>query len=133
MLAVVSISIFGCVQSHSGYIPIFSVPGVVHSVLLTSVLGHVQSHSRGGHVVCSSASVGTVSLCCVGHISSGRLSVDKTGHVRSEVYCDNLQHTIPASSPHLLGLLFVCVQSISVDSVPVQPKPLIPKLEELLP
>ena len=43
-----------------------------------------------------------------------------------------LQHTIPASSPHLLVLL-VCVQSISVDSVPVQPKCLIPRLKELLP
>ena len=46
--------------------------------------------------------------------------------------CDNLQHTIPASAPHLLVLL-VCVQSISVDSVPVQPKCLIPRLKELLP
>ena len=41
------------------------------------VLGHVQSHSRGGHVVCSSTSVGTVAHCgMVGEtISSGRLSV----------------------------------------------------------
>ena len=47
-------------------------------MLLSSVLGHVQSHSRGGHVVCSSASVGTVAHCgVVGHASSGLLSVAK--------------------------------------------------------
>ena len=64
-------------QSHSGYIPVVCVPRVGHSVLLTSVLGHVQSHSRGGHVVCSSASVGTVAHS-VGHVvSSDRLSVHK--------------------------------------------------------
>ena len=45
-------------------------------MLLTSVLGHVQSrsHSRGGHVVCSSASVGHCDV--VGFVvSSRRLSV----------------------------------------------------------
>ena len=59
--------------------PVFCVPGVGHSVLLISVLGHVQSHSRGGHIVCSSASMGTVVHCVmIGHVASfGRLSVDK--------------------------------------------------------
>ena len=71
-------SVLGHVQSHSGY-----VPGVGHSVLLTSVLGHVQSHSRGGHVVCSSASVGTVAhSVTVGHVvSSDRLSVHMHGNI----------------------------------------------------
>ena len=47
-------------------------------MLLTSVLGHVQSHSRGGHVVCSSVSVGTVAHCDVA-VSSGCLSVNVCG------------------------------------------------------
>ena len=47
-------------------------------MLLTSVLGHVQLHSRGGHVVCSSASVGTVAHCDVA-VSSGCMSVVMRG------------------------------------------------------
>ena len=69
MFAVVSI--FVCVV-----FSVLSVPGVGHSVL-SSVLGHVQSLSgHVGHVVCSSASVGTVSHCDVEHVSSGRLSIN---------------------------------------------------------
>ena len=70
MFAVVSIFVFVLFS-------VLSVPGVGHSVL-TSALGHVQSLSgHVEHVVCSSASVGTVSHCDVGHLSSGRLSIGK--------------------------------------------------------
>ena len=67
-----SVLVLGHVQSQSGY-----VSGVGHSVLHTSVLGHVQSHSRGGHVVSPSTSVGIVAHCgVVGQtISSGCLSI----------------------------------------------------------
>ena len=71
----VTVSVFCCSSFHPSVFPLLSCPGAGHSVLLTSVLGHVQSHSRGGHVVCSSASVGH---CDVFRfvVSSRRLSVD---------------------------------------------------------
>ena len=75
-LVLVVASIFGCVQSHCGYVPVLSVPGVGHSVLLTSVLGHVQSHSRGGHV-------GLVLSGYVPGVGHSVLHTSVLGHVQS--------------------------------------------------